>query len=256
MKKIFSLILIVLFLSLPVSASQAVSWYCVRNKEHKQPVLGEDLKIIEKYNGYWCDKNHNDQVLDDKVVYLTFDAGYENGNVEKILDSLKKNDVKASFFILSNLILNNADLVKRMIEDGHIVANHTSKHIDISTFKSKDELKKELLTLETLYKERLNAEMPKYFRPPEGKFTEESLSWLSELGYKTIMWSFAYADWDNNKQPPHNEALEKILDNIHNGAVILLHPTSSTNAEIMNELILKLKNDGYRFGDLNELCNN
>ena len=141
-----------------------------------------------------------------------------------------------------------------MIDTGHIVANHTMSHKDMSKINSIDEFKAELESLEKLYFETFKVEMPRYYRPPEGRFNENNLKWARELGYKTIMWSFAYADWDNGKQPRAKYAIAKIRDNIHNGEVMLLHPTSKTNADILNDLIVELKNNGFRFGDLNELC--
>jgi len=190
----------------------------------------------------------------DKVIYLTFDAGYENGNIEKILNVLKEENVAATFFILDNMIAKNKDLVKRMIDEGHTVANHTFKHKDMSKINNIDDFEKELSLLEELYEKSFGLKMKKYYRPPEGKFTEENLKWAQDLGYKTIMWSFAYADWDNNNQPSEEYALNKILSNLHNGEVLLLHPTSATNANIMKPLIEKIKEKGFRFGDMDELC--
>ena len=256
MKK-FSLCFILFFalFSSSVSAnSTPISWYCKRNNLHIQPRLDADLSVVEKYDVYWCDKNHTDINEKDKVIYLTFDAGYENGNIEKILDALKDENVKATFFILDNMILKNELLVKRMIDEGHTVANHTLKHKDMSKIKDYKQFEKELTALEELFEKTYGVKMAKYYRPPEGKFTEENLEWTQNLGYKTILWSFAYADWDNNKQPSQEYAMKKILDNIHNGEVMLLHPTSSTNAEIMKSLIQLLKKDGFRFGDMDELC--
>ena len=190
----------------------------------------------------------------DKVVYLTFDAGYENGNIAKILDVLKEENVCATFFILDNMIIKNQDIVKRMIDEGHTVANHTLKHKDMSKITNINDFEKELKSLEELFEKTYGISMSKYYRPPEGKFTEENLKYAQDLGYKTIMWSFAYADWDNKNQPSWDYALNKILNNIHNGEVMLLHPTSSTNAEIMSRLIKELKNQGFRFGEMDELC--
>ena len=233
-------------------SDEAFGFYCVRNKEHKQPRLDANISFIEKYDAYYVDKNHGDDT-EEKVVYLTFDAGYENGNIAKILDVMKSEDVKGAFFILENLINKNPELVKRMADEGHTVANHTSKHKDMTTVDSKEEFSEELSKLETLYKDVTGREMPGYYRPPEGRFDERSLAYVQELGYKTIFWSFAYADWDNNKQPSAEYAKAKIMDNIHNGAVLLLHPTSATNAAILSDVIKDLKALGYRFGELSEL---
>lgn len=234
--------------------AQEINWYCAREKNHIQPSLGNDLKICENYDVYWCDKRYSDINTGDKVIYLTFDAGYENGNVEKIVDILNEENVKGAFFILDNLILKNQALVQKMIDTGHIVANHTMNHKDMTRVKNIEEFKKELGNLEKLYFDTFGVEMPKYYRPPEGKFNEENLKWAKELGYKTVMWSFAYADWDNGKQPQPEFALKKIKDNIHNGEVMLLHPTSKTNVTILKEVIKELKNQGFRFGSLDELC--
>ena len=246
-------IFLLLLFSMNISAS-ALSWYCKRNNCHTQPILGNDLKIAENYDVYWCDKNHTSMLDDDKVIYLTFDAGYENGNVEKILDALKAENVTATFFILDNMIIKNCDIVKRMIEEGHTVANHTLKHKDMSKITNINDFENELLSLEKLYEKEFGVKMAKYYRPPEGKFTEANLKYAQDLGYKTIMWSFAYADWDNSNQPSCEYALNKILNNVHNGEVMLLHPTSATNAEIMPALIKELKKQGFRFGDMDELC--
>ena len=233
------------------AGTSAIDWYCLRAKEHKQPLADANLRVIENFDGYYIDHGHGDQ-CSDKVVYLTFDAGYENGNVEKILDVLKEENVHGAFFILSHLIEKHPSLVIRMGNEGHTVANHTSTHKDI-TLLSEDELKQELTEIESLYSKATNREMAKFFRPPEGRFNASALGYLQKLGYKTVFWSLAYADWDNDAQPSPEIALKKLCDNVHNGAVILLHPTSSTNAKILPNFIQKLKEEGYRFGSLNEL---
>lgn len=235
-------------------AEQSFSWYCKRNKTHNQPTVDGQMQNLEKYGLVWCDKEHRYMDDEDKIVYLTFDAGYENGNICKILKILEKENVKATFFVLDNLIYKNSELVQKMIDDGHVVANHTMKHKDMTKMKTIDEFEKELKDLEELYRQTFNAEMPHYYRPPEGKFNINNLKWANELGYKTVMWSFAYADWDNGKQPSTDYAIKKILENLHNGEVMLLHPTSTTNAEIMSELIQRLKSEGFRFGTVEELC--
>ena len=166
---------------------------------------------------------------------------------------MRSENVTGAFFILENLIDKDPELVCRMAEEGHIVANHTSRHRDMTKVDSIEEFSAELEALNTCYKKLTGREMAKYYRPPEGRFDERSLSFAKELGYKTIFWSFAYADWDNQKQPSASAAKAKILENIHNGAVILLHPTSATNAEILPDIIKTLKAEGYRFGTLDEL---
>ncbi len=235
------------------NADKAYGWYCVRNAEHKQMRCAPELCFVERYGGFYVDKKHGDTSTD-KVIYLTFDAGYENGNVERILDVLKEEEVSGAFFILANLIRKDPELVKRMANEGHTVCNHTSTHKDMSKVSSIEEFKAEVESLEALYYETTGYTMPKYFRYPEGRFSESSMKYANELGYKSIFWSFAYADWDNGKQPSAEAAKKKIMDNIHNGEVMLLHPTSATNAEILGEVIRELKAQGYRFGTLDELC--
>ena len=198
------------------------------------------------------DKRHGDNDSD-KFVYLTFDAGYENGNVGRILDVLKEESVPGAFFILGNLLDKSLPTVLRMIEEGHIVANHTMHHRDVTRSSSKKEFAEELTSLERLFLEKTGVEMSRYFRPPEGRFSEETMRYAKELGYKTVFWSIAYADWDNENQPSAALAREKILGNLHNGAVILLHPTSATNAAVLRDLIAEIRACGYRFGTLDEL---
>lgn len=253
-QKIFSkrlisagMLLSVLFLTISVSA-RADHWYCVHAKDHRRPCVDPAMEYVRKYDGYYLGEN-----AEDKVIYLTFDAGYENGNVEKILDILREQQVPAAFFILSNLIERNPELVERMFAEGHTVCNHTAHHKDMSRVTDRAQFSEEMEALSILCKEKLDREIAKYYRPPEGNFSEENLKWAKELGYKTIFWSFAYADWDNQKQPDPAAAKEKILSNLHNGEVMLLHPTSATNAAVLDEIIRTCKVQGYRFGTLDEL---
>ena len=189
----------------------------------------------------------------EKVIYLTFDAGYENGCTAKILDVLQKHQVKAAFFLVGNYIEKNADLVRRMVKEGHIVGNHTMHHYDMSKLSDKAAFSKELTDLEEMYKTTTGMDMPKYYRPPQGIYSEENLRMAKELGYKTVFWSLAYVDWNNDAQPSHEQAFSKLLPRIHNGAVVLLHSTSQTNAEILDELLTKWEEMGYRFASIEEL---
>lgn len=251
-KFILCILLVFLLFSTSVGASEnVINWYCIRNKNHKQPVLDSNLSVIYEYGGMFANRDCGD-CSSDKVVYLTFDAGYENGNIEIILDKMKEADVKGAFFVLGNLIRSNTDLVKRMFDEGHLVCNHTYCHKSMVNL-SFEEFSSELLRLENACRECTGYELSKYYRPPEGKFDIESLKHASDMGYKTVFWSIAYADWDNNNQMSEERAMAKILDNLHNGAIILLHPTSKTNANIMSALIEKIKAEGYRFGSLDEI---
>ena len=187
-----------------------------------------------------------------KVLYLTFDAGYENGNTEKILDVLKKHQVPAAFFLVGNYMEKNKDLVRRMVDEGHIVGNHTMHHPDMQK-KDEASFARELKDLEDLFREITGKELPKYYRPPQGLYSKKNLELAQSLGYKTVFWSLAYADWDNNDQPTAEEAFQKLLPRTHNGAVILLHSTSQTNAQILDELLTRWKEMGYAFQSIDQL---
>ena len=255
LKKVFIYVLsfiLISLISIDSHAANEINWYFKKNNEHKQPSLDTNLEFINNYNCYYVDKNHGD-TCEDKVIYLTFDAGYENGNIEKILDTLKEKNVQGAFFVLGHLINNNTDLVRRMTNEGHLVCNHTMSHKNMAIVTDRSKFIEELAKLENIYSEKIGGEMPKFYRPPEGSFSEDNLKILEEVGYKTILWSFAYADWDNNKQLSPHVAIEKIIAGTHNGEILLLHPTSATNAEILDELIDRLREMGYRFGSLNEL---
>lgn len=188
-----------------------------------------------------------------KVLYLTFDAGYENGCTEKILDILQKHDVKAAFFLVGNYIEKNADLVRRMVDEGHIVGNHTMHHKNMSQLADKEAFAKELTDLETLFFNTTGKELPKFYRPPQGIYSQDNLRHAKELGYQTVFWSLAYVDWNNDSQPTKEYAFSKLLPRTHNGAVVLLHSTSQTNAEILDELLTKWKADGYCFETIDKL---
>lgn len=244
-------ILILFAVAAAASSGNFNSWYCKRQKDHLRPPLDSQMSYIKDLGGYYIDEKVTED-SEDKVVYLTFDAGYENGNVSRILDTLKEQEVPGAFFVLGNLIENNEELIRRMVDEGHLVCNHTFYHKDITKL-SKADIEKEINSLSEAYEKLTGEEMPKYFRPPEGKFDKKSLETVDGMGYKTIFWSFAYADWDNNKQPSYEYAKNKIIDNVHNGAVILLHPTSETNASVLDSVIGELREMGYRFGTLDEL---
>lgn len=258
MKRLFCLLLV--FCSLfnfsifSVQASDnAYSWYCKRNTDNLQPKLPAEFSFIKKYDVMWLNDRRSDKD-ERKVAYLTFDAGYENGNIDKILDILNEKDVKGAFFILENLIDSNPEIVLRMQREGHLVCNHTAHHKDMSKIVDFDIFSEELSALDAKYKDLTGREIARFYRPPEGKFSEENLKFAQSLGYNTVFWSFAYADWDNKKQPATEYAIKKILDNMHNGAVLLLHPTSATNAAILGTIIDEMRNNGYEFETLEELA--
>lgn len=187
------------------------------------------------------------------VIYLTFDAGYENGYMPQILDVLKAHKVPAAFFVLGSYIDNNPELVKRMAEEGHIVGNHTMHHYDMSKIGDEAVFRRELSEVEERYEAVVGEPMPKYYRPPQGIYSEENLKMAQELGYRTVFWSLAYVDWKTDAQPSAEQAFDKLIGRIHNGAVVLLHSTSETNATILDELLTRWEAMGYRFGSVEEL---
>ncbi|MBE6605140.1 MAG: delta-lactam-biosynthetic de-N-acetylase [Ruminococcaceae bacterium] len=258
MKKIIAVLscVAVLYVTLTLTCFAAptreMHWYCARRQGGKQALAPQELAVVESHGGVYIDHHHDDD-NPEKVVYLTFDAGYENGNIEKILDTLKETNTPAAFFVLEHLAKENPALLQRMKQEGHLICNHTASHKNLSKA-TQAEIEEEIKRLESAVESAIGEGTSPYFRPPEGSFSIEMLESIAALGYKTVFWSFAYADWDNSKQPDRAFAQKKILDNVHNGAVILLHPTSATNAAILLPVITSLKEDGYRFGTLDELC--
>lgn len=245
----YSLLVAVIFcLGSTIYATDCLHWYLKRNKG-SAPAFPAEAQEIEQYGAYYIDKSSGDE---NKVIYLTFDAGYENGNIERILDALKAEGVSAAFFLLDNIILKNTDLVLRMADEGHLVCNHTKNHKNLSS-SSDEEIARNLTALDKLYEEKTGREMAKYFRFPEGSYSINALKCVHKLGYKTVFWSFAYDDWDNNRQMSNERAIKKVIENTHNGAVMLFHPTSDTNADIFPTLIREWKKMGYTFGTLDQL---
>ena len=231
-----------------VPASAEGNWGLSFQGENQPPVANATADHLKQYNACYADMSG------DNVLYLTVDAGYENGYTESILDTLKKHQVPAAFFLVGNYLETAPDLTKRMVEEGHIVANHTYHHPDMSKLSSVESFKRELTDLETLYSEITGRSMPKYYRPPQGKYSESNLQMAKNLGYTTFFWSLAYVDWYQDNQPTREEAFEKLLGRVHPGAIILLHSTSSTNAEILDELLIKWKEMGYEFRSLDQLA--
>ena len=228
-----------------VLSNKKIGWGIKRNDNHEQPDLGSNNKKL-------IDENEDIAMgnKEDKFVYLTFDEGYEAGYTPQILDVLKENDVKAAFFITGHYLNTKPELVKRMIDEGHIVGNHTVNHPSMPDLDN-DKVKEEIMKLHVTVFEKFGYEM-KYLRPPKGEFSQRTLYLSKSLGYTTVMWSFAYDDWDENKQGRETYAKEKILSNTHNGAVILLHANSKDNTNILDEIIKKIKKQGYEFKTLDE----
>ncbi len=230
------------------AVSSEGSWGLSFQEEGKPPVANASADYLAQFDAFYA------RQTDEKVLYLTFDAGYENGCTEAILDALKKHRAPAAFFVVGNYIETAPDLVKRMVSEGHIVGNHTFHHPDMSSISTEEAFSKELTDLETLYEQTTGQPMKKYYRPPQGRYSESNLKMAQALGYKTFFWSLAYVDWYQDDQPSHEEAYEKLLGRVHPGAVVLLHSTSRTNAEILDSLLTKWEEMGYRFASLDELA--
>ena len=229
------------------SAMETGSWGLSFRQEGAPPIGTAGADQLRSYDAAYLGNTG------EKVLYLTFDAGYENGCTASILDTLKKHEAKAVFFLVGNYLEKNADLVRRMVDEGHTVGNHTMHHYDMSAISDPAAFAKELQDLENLYRETTGQELPKYYRPPQGVYSEENLRQAKALGYKTLFWSLAYVDWNNDAQPTKEQAFSKLLPRTHPGAVVLLHSTSKTNAAILDELLTKWKEEGYRFGTVEEL---
>lgn len=223
------------------------SWGLSFRTEGQAPVGNASQSALSAYDAAYIGNT------EEKVLYLTFDAGYENGCTAQILDVLKAHQVPAAFFLVGSYMERNPELVRRMVQEGHIVGNHTAHHYDMSKIGDKATFQAELQEVERLYQEAVGEPMPKFYRPPQGIYSQKNLTMAKELGYKTVFWSLAYVDWNNDSQPTREQAFSKLLPRIHNGAVILLHSTSRTNAEILDELLTRWEEQGYRFESVEAL---
>ena len=227
--------------------SESTSWGLSFQKEGERPVGNATINDLDKYHAYYAEDTN------EKKIYLTFDAGYENGYTNLLLDTLKKHNAPANFFVVKSYIENNKDLVNRMVKEGHLVCNHSKSHVSMASIDNIDKFNEEILSTAKAYKEVTGKEMPKYFRPPMGKFSERSLKYTQDLGYSTIFWSFAYVDWYDSNQPSHEEAKKKIYSRTHPGAIVLLHSNSQTNAEILDEVLTHWEEEGYTIKSLDYL---
>lgn len=249
MKKISFLVLsFILVLAVFPAPSQAESygWGYKKGTNNQPPEVGKYEAMLDEYGGYYLDRSG------DKVIYLTFDNGYEAGYTGKILDVLKKKDVPATFFVTGDYVNKEPDLVKRMANEGHIIGNHSDHHPDFTTL-SKEKLKKELETLKNEVAKIADQDSMKYVRPPRGTFNNQTLKWANEFGYTHVFWSLAFVDWHTDKQAGWQKAYQQVVDQIHPGAVILLHTVSQDNAEALEYLIDDLRKQGYTFKSLDDL---
>jgi peptidoglycan-N-acetylmuramic acid deacetylase len=234
-------------LATPASGSaSSENWGLGFGQEGTQPTGNATVEELKKYNTSYVGSNT------EKVIYLTFDAGYENGNTEPILDALKKHNVTATFFVVGHYLESAPELVKRMVADGHFVGNHTYHHLDMSSISSKESFEKEMKDVEDKFQEITGTQLTRFYRPPQGKYNTKNLEMAKEMGYHTFFWSLAYVDWYQDKQPSKEEAFKKLLGRIHPGAIVLLHSTSKTNGEILDELLTKWEEMGYTFRTLED----
>ncbi len=231
-----------------IQEADGENWGLGFGAEGQPPTGMATAQELKKYDAYYIGDTKQ------KVIYLTFDAGYENGYTSAILDALKKHDVKVTFFLVGNYISTQPEMVRRMLEEGHQVANHTYSHPNMSAISSQSAFRNELEKLEKAFEEVTGQSMVKYYRPPQGKYSVNNLKMAKDLGYKTFFWSLAYADWYNDKQPTKEQAFKKLLGRIHPGAIVLLHSTSKTNSEILDELLTKWEEMGYTFGVLDDIA--
>lgn len=232
-----------------IETSAECNWGLSFQQEGREPVGNATAEYLKQYNAYYIDK----EGAEEKCIYLTFDAGYENGYTEKILDVLKEEEVPAAFFLVGNYIQQNPETVKRMEAEGHTVGNHTMHHPDMASIAEQAAFEKELTDLEAEYEKATGKKMKKVYRPPQGKYSENNLKQAFEMGYTTVFWSLAYVDWYENDQPTREDALNTLNKRIHPGAIVLLHSTSKTNSEILKELIEGWKKEGYKFSSIEDL---
>lgn len=225
----------------------AENWGLSFQEEGKAPAGNASFDELQQYHAYYA------QNTDKKVIYLTFDCGYENGNTPDILNALKKHHVHATFFVVGNFLRDNPELVKQMLKEGHTIGNHTFHHPDMSQIATQETFSRELGDVETLYKKITGKNMIRFYRPPQGKYNTENLQMAKDMDYHTFFWSLAYVDWLTDAQPSKEEAFDKLLGRIHPGAIVLLHNTSKTNGSILDELLGKWEDMGYTFSTLKKL---
>lgn len=230
-----------------LNISEVTDWGLSFPKSGGKPTGNVGEKTLEQYNAHFIDESG------EKSIYLTFDAGYEAGYTSDILDVLRSEQVPATFFLVGNYLKTQPDMVRRMVNEGHTVGNHTASHPDMSKISSLENFRAELEAVEKMYADITGQQMLKFYRPPQGKFSVENLQQAQALGYTTVFWSLAYADWDPAKQPTQEFAMQKLTGRIHDGAIVLLHPTSSTNRDILRKLIQQWKQEGYTFKSITEL---
>ena len=231
-----------------VLLGETQNWGLGFGEEGKQPTGTVPANSLKEYNAYYIGNP------EDKCLYLTFDCGYENGNTGAILDALKKHNAPATFFVVGHFLETAPELVKRMVAEGHTVGNHTYHHPDMSRISDPESFQKEMDSVAELFEQVTDTKLAPYYRPPQGKYATANLQMAKDLGYSTFFWSLAYVDWNADAQPSHEEAMQKLTSRVHPGAIVLLHNTSRTNGEILDDILTKWEEMGYHFGRLEEIC--
>ncbi|MCC8161356.1 MAG: polysaccharide deacetylase family protein [Oscillospiraceae bacterium] len=226
-------------------SGEGTGWGFVRKKGAAPEIPNAQKEVLSRYDCYYIDENSP------KTLYLTFDEGYENGYTSKILDVLEQTGTPAAFFVTGPYLENQTELVQRMIDNGHILGNHTVNHLNLPE-QSVETVQSELSELNKTCEEMYGVTM-KYMRPPEGEYSERVLSVAKDMGYKTILWSFAYKDWDINMQQGADYAFSQVTPYLHDGAILLLHAVSSDNANALEDIINYAKNEGYVFKSLDDI---
>jgi peptidoglycan-N-acetylmuramic acid deacetylase len=226
-------------------SNNTLSWYFNRNSNH-QPPTAQRTFDIRTLNGFYLGD------ISQKTVYLTFDEGYEYGFTSEILNILAEKNIQAAFFVTLPYVRSQPELIQRMINEGHLVCNHSVRHLSSPSL-TDEEFEYEIMELERFYAQNFDAEMAKFFRPPMGEYSARTLALADNLGYRTVFWSFAYQDWIVDNQPGADVAYNTVMNNLHNGSVILLHAVSESNTQALPYIIDSVIEQGYRFGSLLEI---
>lgn len=242
------------FLRIPHSdAAQTTAWGLSFREEGQAPVGNAGAEELRTFDAYYMGGT---QAQEEKKIYLTFDVGYENGYTASILDVLQKHQAPAAFFVVGNFVDSEPELICRMVQEGHVVGNHTNTHPDMSAICDMEGFSEEIETLEQKVEAVTGQPMEKFYRPPRGIYSTENLRMAQQLGYTTVFWSLAYVDWYVDDQPTPEQAFSKLIPRIHPGAIVLLHSTSATNAQILDELLTRWEEMGYSFASIRELASN
>ena len=227
-------------------SSTVYLWYYLPHGPGEPPKPIEKAKYLHNYDVLYVGP------ADEKALYLTFDDCPENDNISSILDTLKEHGATAAFFMTEDYIRRHPDIIRRIVNEGSLVCNHTSSHASVTGL-GFDQFKAEIEGVENAFREAAGQPLPKFFRPPQGRFSEITLSFAQQLGYTTVFWSFRYEDWDHNHQPSEDQAFKTIISETHPGEILLLHSQSSANVKILGRLLAAWEEQGYTFKSIGTL---